>query len=453
MLDPMLQARISKWQKAPGYFPALLEALQFRNADLEPMRQLDPTEWNELLFFSDRAHLTLLLSQLSSDVLPGWVASRIQKNLSDNTKRIEHIKTLYQEAEYALRGANAEHIVIKGFTQYPDYVKSPNLRAQSDIDLFCPPQAILPARDALLRLGYKPKPAPKYATADHFPPMLREGGWRWRGNPFDPEMPPAINLHYCLWNEQTTRLRIPQLDAFWYRRVTREMGGFAFPVLDPIDHIGLCSLHVLRGLLRSDWVIHDVYEVAYFLNAHAHDHRLWKNWRESHSDSLRSLEAISFSLARRWFGCNVAVEAEEQILALPLPIQQWFDCFCSSPLEGMFAPSRDGVWLHLGLLASSGAKLSVLRKTLLPVGIPSMAVGQSGFSANCKPPQARSKYRPVNYAIYVSQRADDFLHALFHGMSSGIRYWRSHRKFGPPFWKFFAAACFWSLGFSIFFSF
>jgi hypothetical protein len=344
MLDSTFEARISEWRRAPKYFVALLKALQFRNADFDPMWQLDPGEWEELVSFSDRAHLTLLLSQLPSDVLPGWIASRIERNVYDNTERIERIKAVYREVEYALRSVNAEHIVIEGFTQYPDYVESPNLRAQSDIDLFCPAHAILPARDVLLRLGYEPKLAPKYATSDHFPAMTRTRGWRWRGNAFDPEMPPSIRLHYSLWNERAARLPIPELDSFWHRRVTREVDGFAFSALDPIDQIGFCSLRVLQGILRSDWIIHNVYELAYFLNTHAHDHCLWNGWCESHSDSLRSLEAVSFSLARMWFGCDVAVEAEEQILALPLRTQQWFDSFSSSPLEAMFTPSRDGVW-------------------------------------------------------------------------------------------------------------
>ena len=430
MLDPLFEARLRKWKKAPGYLPALLEALQFRNANFERMRQLNPTEWSELLSFSDRAHLTLLLSQLPSDVLPGWVASRIQKNVYDNTERNERIKAVYQEVEYALRRVNAEHIVIKGFTQYPDFVKSPNLRAQLDIDLFCPPHAIIPARDALLRLGYAAYPVPTYAEIDHFPPMLRMRDWQWRGNQFDPEMPPGIDLHYCFWNEQTARFRMPELDAFWLRRVTRQTGEFVFPALDPIDQIGFCSLHVLRGILRSDRIIHHVYEVAYFLNAHAHDHRLWKSWHEAHSDSLRSFEAISFKLARMWFGCNVAVEVERQILALPLRTQQWFDCFSSSPLEGMFTPNRDGVWLHVALLASSGTKLSVLRRALLPAGIPSMAVAESGSTVDRKAHPIRFRYRRVNYAVYVLQRADYFLRAFLHGMASGVRCWRSHRKIG-----------------------
>jgi hypothetical protein len=360
MLDPRLEARTLTWKKAPKYVIALLEALQFKNADFEPLRKLDLTEWDELLSFSDRAHLTLLLSQFPSDVLPAGVTFRIHRNLHDNTERIKSVKAVYQEAEHALRRADAEHIVIKGFTQYPDFVKSPNLRAQADIDLFCPPNTILPARDALLKLGYQPRPTAKYIQyipVDHFAPMVRSGSWQWRGSRFDPEMPPAIQLHYCLWNEQAAKFRIPELEAFWYRRVTRNMDGFTFPALDPMDQIGHCSLHVLLGLLRSDWILHHVYEIAYFLNAHENDRGLWKSWYESHSDALRSLEAISFALARLWFGCAVAVEAEKQILALPFNIQHWLHCFCSSPLEGMFTPNYDGVWLHASLLESTRTKL------------------------------------------------------------------------------------------------
>lgn len=338
MLDPILEACIRKWRKAPQYFLALLEALQFQSANLEPLRQLEPIEWEELLSFSDRARFTLLLSQLPPDVLPGRVASRIQENVYDNTRRIERIKALYKDVEYALRKVNAEHIVIKGFTHYPHCTKNPNLRMQSNIDLFCPPHTILQARDALLKLGYEAKPLPKNSPVDHFPRMVRSTGWQWRGNAFDPEMPPGIELHYCLWNENATGFAIPEIDAFWHRRVIRDVGGFAFPALDPVDQIGFCSLHLLRGLFGAEWIIHDAYEVAYFLNAYAHDHGLWTVWQESHSDSLRSLEAISFCLARTWFGCNISPQVDDQILALPSGVQRWLAGIPSSPLEAMFTP-------------------------------------------------------------------------------------------------------------------
>ena len=124
------------------------------------MRRLDTSEWQDLLSFSDSARLTLLLAQLPSGVLPVWVASRLQQNIFDNTERVAQISDVYMELAKALQRANADHLVVKGFTQFPHYTRSLNLRFQADIDLFCPANTILTARDTLLKLGYEPSPYP-----------------------------------------------------------------------------------------------------------------------------------------------------------------------------------------------------------------------------------------------------------------------------------------------------
>jgi predicted MFS family arabinose efflux permease len=451
MLDPMLETRIREWRKAPRYFLAFLQALQFKNANLAPIRRLDATEWNELLSFSDRAHLTLQLSQLPSDVLPAWVSSRIQENVTDNTKRIERIRTLYQEVASTLRRANADHIVIKGFTQYPEYVKSPNLRMQSDIDLYCPPNTILTARNALRDVGYEAEEPQKHVPVDHFPAMVRNTGWRWRGNAFDPEMPPAIELHYCLWNEQAAQFDIPEVEQFWYRRVEHDTEGYRFSTLHPVDHLAFCSLQVLRDLFRGDWVISHVYELAYFLETHTHDEEFWTSWQETHSDSLRSLEVIAFRLARIWFGCATPIQVKEQIERMPPAIKQWFECFCSSFLELMFVPRRDGVWLHVALLESTGAKLSVVRTGLLPTRVPPLQIADKTPSIDRTFGQPKYSSRGLRYSAYVAARAVFYGRVLLRGAMSGIRWWRSQRRLSSPFWAFFAASCFWSLGLSAFF--
>jgi Uncharacterised nucleotidyltransferase len=423
MLDSLLETRIRKWRKAPRNFLALLQALQFHHADLEPLLRLDVTEWNALLSFSDRAHLTLQLCQLPSDVLPPWVAARIQANVEDNTKRIERIRAHYQEVAYVLQKVNAGHIVIKGFTQYPDYVRSLNLRMQSDIDIYCPPNTILCARDALREIGYESILPQKHVLLDHFPPMIR--GWRWRRNFFDPKMSPAINLHYCLWNEQAARFDIPEVEQFWYRRVERDIEGFPCPVLSSVDHLAFCALHILRGLLRNDWVIHDVYELAYFLNSHVNDRQLWRNWHQVHSDSLRSLQAVSFCLARTWFGCAVSAEVKSEIDSLPVAVRQWFHCFSSSPLKRMFTPRHDGVWLHLALLGSAGAKLPVIRHGLLPARNRPLRIADQAPTIDRQVVKRRLSWPSIRYCPYVAARASFYWQVFVRSALAGLRWWCS----------------------------
>lgn len=428
MLHDVLFSGVRRWRRPPRYFLALLEALQFQHPAPERLLELDVTEWQKLLSFSDRAHLTLQLSQLPSGILPSWVASRIQQNLTDNTLRMARVRRICNEAMYFMQRAGADHIVLKGFAQYPDFVKSPNLRMQSDIDFYCPADAIFCAQDALREIGYESEPERKHVPMDHLPALTREGKWRWKGNAFDPDMPLGIELHYCLWNQATAQFAIPEIDGFWHRRVERELDGVRFPALNPIDHAGFVSLHVLRGLLRGDWVIHHTYELAYFLQTHARDQFFWRAWQRMHSNFLRSLEAISFCLARILFGCALPQEVEAQIEELPPAVRQWLCCFSSSCLEWMFLPSRDGIWLNVALAPSAKAKASAIRRGLLPVRVPPLTIADRTPSLERKIVSQSSSLRSLRYVAYVSGRASFYTRVLMRTICGGLRWWHSQRR-------------------------
>ena len=140
--------------KTPRGVSAALEALKFRGARREELGELDESEWDEVFSFCDLAHLTIPLLRSCGDQLPTWVRSRIEQNVADNTLRFERIKKIYEEFVEAFGDAGAEHVVIKGFAQSPDFVEHPRFRLQSDIDIYCPPESICRAREALSRLGY-----------------------------------------------------------------------------------------------------------------------------------------------------------------------------------------------------------------------------------------------------------------------------------------------------------
>src|SRR5277367_639453 len=300
-------------RQIPHYVQCLLSALQFRNADPEALRSLDEPQWQQLLQFCDLAHLTFPLWRNSGKALPGWVRERIERNAADNTKRFDRIKQVYLELAKALDDVHADYLVLKGFAQYPGYVEDPRLRMQSDIDLYCPAESIFRARDKFLTLGYQVPPVLERAPADHLPVMIRKTDWEWRGNAFDPEMPPSVELHFCLWNETTARFVPKGLEEFWSRRVTQHLDDFSFPALDPVDNLGFSALHALRDVFSGDWVVHRIYEMARFLHTNVENRSFWKQWRDLHNDSLRSCEAICFCLAKDWFACDLPEEVAAEV--------------------------------------------------------------------------------------------------------------------------------------------
>lgn len=392
-----------KIARVPRFFPPVLSALRLTGADKNGLHELSDAEWHDLLAFCDLAHLTLPLVMTCQSEVPPSVLARAQENIADNKLRVRKIESAYLEIAGAFESAGIEHLVIKGFAQSPEFVDPAEHRMQSDIDLYCPKEFIFAAQAVLTGLGYVGNPTLDKYPADHLPEMTRRQGWQWRGNLYDPEMPPSVDLHFCFWNEATSRLSIPGAAHFWERRILRQKGYFNFPALSTIDNLAFNALHILRDLQRGDWVLHHVYELAWFLHHHAEDEELWDAWTRSHDDSLRALQAISFWLAREWFGCRWNSVIDREAAGIPHPAQQWLKRFSQSPLTGMFSPNKHGVWLHIALLESRRDKLLILGKVLMPLRLP--AVGAPG-QASTKTRQTRKVWPSQPYPRYL-------LHLIF----------------------------------------
>jgi hypothetical protein len=427
--------------RVPKEFAALMDALQLEGSNTDALLALDDAEWLRLLEFCDLSHLALALSQVNLRRAPEWVLDRLEANISDNALRFEHVRTAYVEAAAALRHAGVPHLVLKGFTQCPDYVSDPCLRLQSDIDLYCPQQQIQMAQATLMRIGYRPVDGPDYSRADHVPSLSRPGNWEWRGNPYDPKMPPGIELHFCLWNESVSLIEIPEVAQFWGRRVSRKLDGMEFCGLNGADHLGYLSLHILRGVLSGDWVVHHVLELARFLHTRARDVEFWSQWHDGHSNNLRKVEAIAFCLARSWFSCTIPEVARVEADRLPEAQKQWLRRFGGSPLEVMFRRNKDGHLLRLLLATSRTSRKSALLGAILPRHV----AGPGGTEVGMKHrrPVKLKANRYVNYVAYLSDRVVVNCAANASFLLHGLKLWLSTRALSAQFWLCLGAPFFW----------
>jgi MFS family permease len=437
-----------------GIPDSVLDALSFRDPRPEALWTLSDVQWLALLTHWETARLTLLLRQTCGDAVPDWVKSRVDVHLSDTALRFERIKTDYSDVANALTCAEAEFVVVKGFTLWPGYVEHPRFRPQSDIDLYSPPESILRARDALSALGYEPSEVGEHHPKDHLPAMVPKTQWEWRGNLFDPEIPVSFELHSCFWNETIMRFWPNGLDQFWSRRCERQLDGISFPALNPVDNLAFTSLNVLRDLLRGSPTAEQVYGLARFLHTNANDQRFWTEWRELHDDSLRRLEAISFRLAIDWFDCRVPESVQEEINRLPTAVQIWFQDFANSLRNPRFPNNKDGMWLHLALLESFTDKVSVLARRLVsfPTKIPTFASLNIRDSSTGAMSGALHLLRgTVKYLGWFLTRVIYQLNLLPVTLGRGIRYWLSTKTISRQFWTFLAASFCFDLGMTIFF--
>jgi len=424
----------------PPDVTTVVAALNFFAPRREALRWLPDSEWHDLLSLCDEMQLTIPLRRICGDELPHWVRSRIDRNISDNTERYERIKTVYLELANAMAAEGVEHLVLKGFSHIPGFVDDPCHRTQSDIDLYCPPESILRARDVLVGMGYEPYLGFEHQPVDHLPTMMRKTNWSWRGNHFDPEMPVSVDLHFRFWNETTTRVRLKGLDEFWLRHVERRINNFSFPALSPVDSLGYAALHVFHHLTGSGLSPYHVYELAYFLHTNADNEQFWKEWRNLHDDSLRRIEAVCFQLAISWFACRVPEEVQREIGCLPTGVQQWFARYAHSPLSAWTRPNKDALWLQLSVLESSRDKLLVLGAGLFPVRVP--------------PARAIRQWSVQEYARFSKHavsRVGYHLRSLPRTLWEGLRWSASTNGLSRQFWIFFAASSLFDIGLFIFF--
>jgi MFS family permease len=424
----------------PPHVTALMDALSFGPARQDGLRAMNDADWKHILSHWGFVRLTLPLRQRFGDDLPIWVREQIDRNIADNTERFSRIATMYREIAAALNECGAEHVVLKGFAHWPASMQGPRFRAQSDIDLFCPPQSILRARDALLGLGYESVQGVEHQDSDHLPPLVRKVDWRWRGRHFDPEIPLGVDLHFRFWGRDLTRMDPAGLEDFWDRRVERQLGDLRFPALHQADSLAYGGLHVLRHLLFGSLLPFHVYDLAWFLHSHADDAAFWKQWRESHHDSLRSLEAVGFRLARDWFACRLAPEVEAEVGLLGEPVRRWFEESGNSPVAALFHPNKDALWLHLSLLTSGADKRSVFFSGLFPTRVP--------------PAQAVARW-PLRiyrkFSWHVVSRVSYHLRLLPSTLWDGFRWWWASKGLGKQFWTFYVAHFCFDFGMFIFF--
>jgi hypothetical protein len=411
--------------RVPREFAAAIEALQLPAPNTDALVELSDAEWRKLLNICDLAHLTLSLAQLPSRGFPAWVVERLQRNVADNTLRAKCVQALYTEAAAALERARVPHLVIKGFTLSPDYVRDARFRVQNDLDFYVPPHHIDTAVAALQSLGYSSALDCHCELADHVPSLVRPGG-EWKGNMYDPDLALGIELHFCLWNSANSRISLPEVEFFWRRRVQRRFGAFSFWSLGDVDQFGYFALHVLRDVFAGDWIAHHVLELATFLDRRACDTAFWSRWQKLHSPHLRQIEAVAFLIAHTWFSARLSEEVRDEIAALPAALTRWVESLGGCPLEASYRKTREGRLLQFLLADSWDSKLHALRHALLPsvFTIPSgseLHVRNRRFRA----PSLNRYY--LDRIAWLSHRLRAHLQADASFLVHGIRYWLSTR--------------------------
>jgi hypothetical protein len=348
----------------PGYAKALLHVLNFANRDGNGLRHLSDCEWRQLLHFCDESQLTLVLGELARPFLPIWVKARIQRNAAGNALRFERIKAATLEIVRWLTANSIEFALVKGHTHAPAFTPDPLLRAQNDIDIWCLPEEVFRARDVLTQHGYRHFGKSK---GRHLDPLIRESSWTWAGDYFAPDLPIPVELHYQLWDSKFECIAGPNECELWKRRTETLLDEYTVTTLDLADTLAFAALHLMMHLFHGDLRLQRAWEIGYFLEHHAGDDAFWNRWRSLYSAELRQMQVVAFLLARYWFDCRFPDPICAEVDSLPQNVRAWIRRYAFSPVESLFSPNKDELWLNVALVPSLGGKLKVAARRLLPV--------------------------------------------------------------------------------------
>jgi MFS family permease len=429
---------------AAALMAALSVSEDSRQAGRAILRRLTHQEWEQVFDFTNTGGITLLAATLCREELAPELAGRIDRDISRNTERLRRLRSELDGISRRLAEDNIEFLLLKGFSIGPEYTLERRLRMHGDIDLFVPSSSVQRANASVISLGFEPSSNSKRLPADHLPSLTRMTGWRWRGDRFDPEIPPSVELHFRFWDTETERFPAPGVEEFWHRRVEQD----GLPVLHPADRLAYATLHLLRHLFRGSARANHVYEIARFLDTQAENDSFWSTWRDLHPEPLRRLQAMAFRLAATWFGCRMASEPAEEVDRLPGDVLAWFEKYAASPVEALFHPNKHELWLHLAMLDRARDRRQILVRKIFPFTLPN-------FGGGCVPAneitfRIRWEHR-IRHATYLASRTAHHVRALPVVLWHSLLWKCRASQLTMPFWWFMFGGALYAFGFFVFY--
>ena len=417
----------------------ILEYLSFREAGI-PLRHLfelsAERRWDKYLTSLDSAgmvfHFIAKLRQRGDfEALPLLVQSRLRKNLRDQTERHACITSEFREFNQILQARGIQYIWLKGLTAFPDFVDDPVGRLQSDHDFLVHHKDLRRAYELFLGMGLEPKEAVSAPHADHLPALIRKSGWKWKGNLYDPEIPRAVEIHFRLCDAQQRGRTIRSLAETWQNSVRVDVGGVSVPVLSREDALTYAILHAFRHLLRSDFRLAHLYELAFFLHHSRQDETFWC----AYSEKLRNcpfthkVAATMFCLACHCFGPNTSPHASALAAQNLSPaVQLWIRSYGRKEALSSYRQSKSILFLQLDFLENRSDIVSTIVRQLLPCHLPSRTVVLSQI-----PEGQKMRFRRVREVCHFARRVNN--RALFHAASLIAFLWRY------PLWKLRLIRC------------
>jgi len=389
--------------------------------ELQVLKNLTPRQWQKLLHWLDTSGLALYfldrLSELNAiEILPLAIHSRLEKNLADNTQRMEQIITEFLAIQKSLLSADISFAILKGFSLWPHSVPRLELRSQLDLDFLIKQDHATQAREILEARGYSLH-------------AISGDTWEFKADPgriksikdlYKPGLSRTIELHIepRTANSAEYNSRLSQLRKVMFR-------GYPMPVLSPIDLFIGQGLHLYKHICSEFSRTAHVVEFRRHIVERYHDHEFWRALQANleFRPGIRLRVALVIYLISRVTG-SFAPQILTAWIAEGLPADAilWVDRYGARAVLASFPGSKLYLLLQqsmevCGVISDRSIQRSLLPRSL-PQRIDSAAENENIFA------RVKRHQRQLSYT---------FLRARFHAVEA-LRYfcesyrWRHSRN-------------------------
>jgi hypothetical protein len=304
--------------------------------DCSRLQALSLREWTKLLRWLDISGLALYfvdhLSQTGrASWLPAPIADGLQRRLEENTERTASMLAESIAIQREFQEAGLSYALLKGMSFWPNSVPRPELRSQFDLDYLVAENHISEARRILARIGYR---------------LYLSNGRSWE---FKKNERPGVMLKEMYRDTGAFRVEVhaqptgtgsasPLQTLEW-----RELGGFAMPVLSPVE------LFLGQGMHAFKHICSEFVRAAHLLEFRRHalfrhdDPSFWCALREragAHPRVVMGLGITTFLITRVMGEFAPETLTSWTVDRLPPRVKLWIEMYGDRAVLGSFPGSK-----------------------------------------------------------------------------------------------------------------
>jgi len=335
-------------------------------------------DWEKAFTWLDLSGLALHLRDRlermnSREMIPVSVRERLDRCQAENRLRVQAMTEELKVLSGMFKSEAIEHLVLKGFSLYPDYCGDPAIRTQYDHDFLIRSDSVSRTAALFQAAGYRRK-----ISSDEHPIEYRRPD-RHPGRPlelvgyYSPQLGRSIELHYRLWESAEEKIEIDLARDFFEHAAARRWNEIEYMGLGDEDALVFQVLHAFRHILRNWCRLSAFLEIAHFLNRRSADTSFWIRFARRINEVRWVPEAtmVVFCLSETLFGAPIPEAIKWQLTSARYPVLAlWTERYGRNSALANFQSDKYSLFLHREFVQDSVTWAGIRKRRLFPVQRP-----------------------------------------------------------------------------------